>query len=250
MNTVANITSQSIPVASNLVIAGIKREKVNETRLGYLNALTDLNAQSKETASSTKRLASSAPKQTKKPEASFRLVETTDATLGMVMAAKAIKTGIKKGESIILVSPQKKHHVMARLEMLGVDVEAAMSNRKLAITTFTVDKEQGLETNYRASFGELFKHANTAVDSIVMLDMDSIVNLESQQTAYTTVSKFTQAADEMGCKVIAQYSRNQSEEHDRLDAACSSLVNAYFAMSRGEEGDASKFVLRGKNSPV
>ena len=250
-NSLQNTSSQvlqAIPPATNLVIAGIEQEKVNETRLGYINKLEASKGKGAKQSATTKRLASST-KQQKQPETGFRLIETIDASLGMVMAAKAIKVGLEKGESIILVSPQKSNHLMGKLEMLGVDVESALSSRKLAITQFEIDDDKGLNTNYRASFGELFKHANTAVDTIVIMDMDTIVNLESQNMAYTTVSKFTQAVDEMGCKVITQYTRNQSEEHDRLDAACSSLVNAYFAMSREEE-NGKKYLLRGKNRPI
>ncbi len=240
-------TCMKIPTVTNLVIDGVKQQNVNETRLGYLNTVTSVNAN----PASTKRLAVSLhtkQKTLKKPEASFRLIETTDISLGMIMTAKAISAGLKTGETIVLVSSEKKDRMMRKLEMMGLEIESYISDRKLIITQFTKDEDSGLSTNYRHAFGEIMKQANTVVDRIVIMEMDAVVNLESQTLAYATISKFTQAADEMGCKVIAQYARNQSEEHDRLDAACSSLVNAYFVMKRGENG--KKYLLQGKNRPV
>ncbi len=256
MNTAIQSATQSkpttpipmkIPCVTNLVIKGVKQENVNETRLGYLHTMTPAHASP---ATSNKRLAENShkPKQHKKPEASFRLIETTDVSLGMVMIAKAISASLRKGETIVLVSPEKKDHLMRKLEMMGVEIESFISTRKLIITQLGIDEDSGQAINYRQAFGEIFKQANTVVDRIVIMEMDAVVNLESQTLAYSTISKFTQAADEMGCKVIAQYARNQSEEHDRLDAACSSLVNAYFVMKRGDEG--RKYVLQGKNRPV
>ncbi|MEE9351631.1 MAG: hypothetical protein V3U78_05175 [Thiotrichaceae bacterium] len=249
----ATPSQNNIPQVHNLVIDGIDQQNVNETRLGYVNATVSAVTR----PASTKCLASIVQKterqpietkQVKKPEVAFRLMETTDTSLGLIMAAKAIKAGMKSGETIVLVSNTKTDQMMRKLEMIGLDIEQDISNRKLIITQFSFDEELGLSTNYRQAFGELFKQANTVVDRIIILDMDSLVNLESQYLAFATVSKFTQAADEMGCKVIAQYARNQSEEHDRLDAACSSLVNAYFVMQRGEQG--GKYLLQGKNRPV
>jgi hypothetical protein len=222
----ATPSQNTIPPVHNLVIDGIDQQNVNETRLGYVNSTVSVAPR----PAKTKRLAAMVHKtvrqpievkQVKKPEVAFRLMETTDASLGLIMAAKAIKAGMRNGETIVLVSNTKTDQVMRKLEMIGLDIEEDISNRKLIITQFSFDEDLGLSTNYRQAFGELFQQANTVVDRIIILDMDSVVNLESQYLAFATISKFTQAADEMGCKVIAQYARNQSEEHDRLDAACS-----------------------------
>ncbi len=246
-------SQNTIPPVHNLVIEGVNQQNVNETRLGYVNSTVSPVTH----PAKTKRLAAMVQKtkrqpveakQVKKPESSFRLMETSDSSLGLIMAAKAIKAGMACGETIALVSNTKTDQMMRKLEMIGLDIEQYISNRKLIITQFSFEEDLGLSTNYRQAFGELFNQANTAIDRIIILDMDSVVNLESQYLAFATVSKFTQAADEMGCKVIAQYARNQSEEHDRLDAACSSLVNAYFVMQRSEQG--GKYLLQGKNRSI
>ena len=180
-------------------------------------------------------------------EASFSLIETADAALEVLMAAKSVASGLKRGETVLLVSPEKPEHLIRKLAMTGLKVESFVKEGKLIIFSSqpAIAGNLSLATNYREVFGELFDLAGCPVDRIVVLKMDLLVNLESQYLAYASVSKFTQAADEMGCKFIAQYSRNQSEAHDRLDAACSSLVNSYFVMKRGEQ--RKKYQLQVKN---
>jgi KaiC/GvpD/RAD55 family RecA-like ATPase len=205
------------------------------------------------TGNSRYRIANAAPQQQpvprtrKAPEAGFRLMETPDATLATVMAAKTTRAGLANGENVILICPEAPEKVIQRLSMTGLDVESAIDFGKLVLLSSVpaISSDIGISTNYRELFGELFLLADMPADRVIMLGMDLVVNLESQYQAQASISKFTQAADEMGCKFIAQYTRNNSIEHDRLDAACSSLVNCYFAMSRAATGN--RYMLQVKN---
>ena len=85
-------------------------------------------------------------------------METTDTSLGLMMAAKAIKAGMKVVKHCLEVNT-KTDQMMRKLEMIGLDIEQDISNRKLIITQFSFDEELGLSTNYRQAFGELFKQA-------------------------------------------------------------------------------------------
>lgn len=183
----------------------------------------------------------------KAPENGFRLMETPDATLATVMAAKTTRAGLANGENVILICPEMPEKVIRRLAMTGLDVKPSIYFGQLVLLSSlpAISSDIGLSTNYRELFGELFVLAGMPADRIIMLGMDLVVNLESQYQAQASVSKFTQAADEMGCKFIAQYTRNNSVEHDRFDAACSSLVNSYFSMSRAATGN--RYTLQVKN---
>jgi hypothetical protein len=198
-------------------------------------------------ASTTTSQQQSVPRTRKAPEAGFRLMETPDATLATVMAAKTTRTGLANGENVILICPEAPEKVIQRLSMTGLDVESAIDFGKLVLLSSVpaISSDIGISTNYRELFGELFMLADVPADRVIMLGMDLVVNLESQYQAQASISKFTQAADEMGCKFIAQYTRNNSVEHDRLDAACSSLVNSYFVMSRAATGN--RYNLQIKN---
>lgn len=245
-NVVQLPVAKKLPPVRDLVIEGIEKQRVNETRLAYAQQVTA--PQSKKL--STCKLAEKLKKQIKAPEAGFRLLETTDASLGLVLAAKSVATALKNGETVVLVSPEQPAQIIRKLEMTGLKAKAAIKSRKLVIFSSqpAISGNVSLSTNYRDVFGELFDLANAPVDRMIILGMDLLVNLESQYLAYASVSKFTQAADEAGCKVIAQYSRNHSEAHDRLDAACSSLVNNYFVMKRGTNN--KRFQLQAKNIAV
>ncbi len=185
----------------------------------------------------------------KNPESNFRLVETSDNTLNTVLATKTVKTGLKNGETVVLVSPERPEQVMRKLAMTGINATAAIKRSRLFIFTSqpAISGNLSLSTDYRKVLGELLDLANKPVDRIVIMGVDLLLNLESQYLAFASVSKFSQAADEMGCKVIAQYSRNSSTAHDRLDAACSSLVNAYYVMQRGKAGCGKAFQLNPKS---
>lgn len=187
------------------------------------------------------------PRTRKAPEAGFRLMETPDATLAMVLAAKTTRAGLVNGENVVLICPESPENMIRRLAMTELDIESALYYEQLVLLSSlpAISSNIGLSTNYRELFGELFILADVPADRIIMLGMDLVVNLESQYQAQASISKFTQAADEMGCKFIAQYTRNNSVEHDRLDAACSSLVNSYFAMSRS--GTGNRYNLHVKN---
>ncbi len=187
------------------------------------------------------------PRTRKAPEAGFRLMETPDATLATVMAAKTTRAGLVNDENVILICPEAPEKVIQRLSMTGLDVESAIDFGQLVLLSSVpaISSDIGLSTNYRELFGELFMLAGVPAERVIMLGMDLVVNLESQYQAQASISKFTQAADEMGCKFIAQYTRNNSVEHDRLDAACSSLVNSYFVMSRATTGN--RYNLQIKN---
>lgn len=199
------------------------------------------------TSAAQKQQLSPIPRTRKAPEAGFRLMETPDATLAMVMAAKTTRAGLMNSENVILICPETPEKVIRRLSMIGLDIESAIDFGKLVLLSSlpAISSDIGVSTNYRELFGELFLLAGVPAERIIMLGMDLVVNLESQYQAQASVSKFTQAADEMGCKFIAQYTRNNSIEHDRLDAACSSLINSYFSMSRSETG--SRYNLHIKN---
>ena len=186
----------------------------------------------------------------KTPEAGFRLIETSDTTLAMVVAAKTVRTGLDNHETVILISPESSEHIVRRLAMTGFDAEMVIHAEQLILLSSLPAISSGfsISASYREFFGELFMLAGVPVDRIVLMGMDLLVNLESQYQAQASVSKFTQAADEMGCKFIAQYTRNNTVEHDRFDAACSSLVNAYYSMSRSEEGN--RYHLCAKNAFV
>lgn len=186
----------------------------------------------------------------KAPEAGFRLIETSDATLAMVVAAKTVRSGLDNDENVILIAPESSEHIVRRLAMTGFDVDSAIHSDNLILLSSLPAISSGfsISTNYREFFGELFMLAGVPIDRIVLMGMDLLVNLESQYQAQASVSKFTQAADEMGCKFIAQFTRNSTVEHDRFDAACSSLVNAYYSMSRSEEGN--RYSLCAKNAFV
>ena len=136
----------------------------------------------------------------KSPEASLSLIETTDAALEVVMTAKSVAAGLKKGETVLLVSPEKPEHLMRKLAVTGLNVEPFVKKGKLIIFSSqpAIAGNLSLATNYREVFGELFDLAGCPVDRIIVLKMDLLVNLESQYLAYASVSKFTQAADEMG----------------------------------------------------
>lgn len=187
------------------------------------------------------------PRTRKAPEAGFRLMETPDATLAMVMAAKTTRAGLMSGENVVLICPENPENIIRRLSMTGLDIESALYFEQLVLLSSlpAISSDIGISTNYRELFGELFILADVPADRVIMLGMDLVVNLESQYQAQASISKFTQAADEMGCKFIAQYTRNNSVEHDRFDAACSSLVNSYFSMSRAETGN--RYNLHVKN---
>jgi len=187
------------------------------------------------------------PRTRKAPEAGFRLMETPDATLATVMAAKTTRAGLANSENVILICPETPEKVIQKLSMTGLDVESAIDFGQLVLLSSipAISSDIGLSTNYRELFGELFLLADMPADRVIMLGMDLVVNLKSQYQAQASISKFTQAADEMGCKFIAQYTRNNSVEHDRLDAACSSLVNSYFVMSRAATGN--RYNLQIKN---
>lgn len=213
-----------------------------------INKIDTLGSKKAEaTKSLSQHLSRKVQNSTKLPEASFRLIETADAALEVVMTAKSVASGLRKGETVLLVSPEKPDHLIRKLAMTGLNVDSFVKSGKLIIFSSrpAIAGNLSLATNYREVFGELFDLAGCPVDRIIVQKMDLLVNLESQYLAYASVSKFTQAADEMGCKFIAQYSRNQSEAHDRLDAACSSLVDSYFTMKRSEL--RKKFQLQPKN---
>ncbi len=181
------------------------------------------------------------------PQTSFRLIETANMSLEILMAAKSVSAGLKKGENVILVSPESPEYLIRKLAMIGLNAQPYVDKGQLIIFNSqpAIAGNLSMSTNYKEVFDELFSLAGCSVDRVVMLRMDLLVNLESQYLAYASVCKFTQAAEQMGCKFIAQYSRNHSEAQDRLDAACSSLVNAYFVMKCGDK--KNKYQLLAKN---
>lgn len=184
---------------------------------------------------------------TKQAASTFRLLETPDAGMGLLLAAKMIRMGLKNGETVVIVSPEKPEYLIRKLEMTGMNVAAPFAKSKLLIFNSqpALAGNLSLSTNYQDVFGEIVNLANKPIDRMVLMGMDVLVNLESQYLAYASVSKFTQAAEEMGCNVIAQYSRNTSKAHDRLDAACSSLVNNYFVATRGQR---KRYQLQAKHA--
>ncbi|MEE9352493.1 MAG: hypothetical protein V3U78_09545 [Thiotrichaceae bacterium] len=220
----------------NLPIKKIPSNRVNATTKKQL---------SKSTNTKGKRINNSPINNA--PVSALRILETSDASSGILFSARTVRAGLKNNETVVLVSPEKPGQLIRRLEMIGLKVRPWIESGKLIIFNSqpAISGNLSLSTNYREVFGELFDLAGTPVDRMVIMGMDMLVNLESQYLAYASVSKFTQAADEMGCKVIAQYSRNQSEAHDRLDAACSSLVNSYFVTKR--ENKNKQYKLQAKN---
>jgi hypothetical protein len=135
---------------------------------------------------------------------------------------------------------------MRKLEMTGMNVADPFANSQLIIFNSqpALEGNLSLSTNYKDVFREIVELADQPIDRIVLMSMDVLVNLESQYLAYASISKFTQAAEELGCKVLAQYSRNRSKAHDRLEAACSTLVNHYFVVKRGQH---KNYQLQAKN---
>ena len=243
-NVVAFPPAKSLEQTQKLSMNGVEKIRVNETHPAYANTAPSYNHPPQQPQNTNK-----IQKQRKLPESSFRLIETADATLETLMAAKSVAAGLKNGETVVLVSPENPEYVMRKLAMAGLDVKAPINTGSLIIFSSqpAIAGNLSLSTNYREVFGELFDLAGCPVDRVIVLKMDLLVNLESQYLAYASVSKFTQAAEEMGCKFVAQYSRNQSEAQDRLDAACSSLVNAYFVMKRGKDGLQKSYQLQAKN---
>ncbi len=254
--------SEHFPPVRELTIEGVKKPQVIETRLAYLNekeARVDTPATTRklaerfsEKSSGTERQQRSVDQSCRKkqPGSSFRLIETTDLSLGTIMAAKAVDAGLREDETTVLLSFQNPQHLQRKLEMTGVDIHAAIKAKKLVIFNLEtlLDSRLGDAVRYKELFASIAHTMESPVDRIVILEMDGLVNLESQHAAYMSVSKFAQAADETGCKVIAQYVRKHDEEHDRLDAASSSVVPAYFVMCRDEQ--TGKYQLGSKNHPV
>ncbi len=190
-------------------------------------------------------------KQQETPEFYFRLIETADTKLEVVLAAKSIKTGLKQGETILLVSPEAPKDLIRKFALIGMDVKTLVKSKKLVLFGLRPEivGNLSLATNYKEVFDELITLADRPVDRIIILKMDLLLNLESQHLAYASVHKFSQAADEIECKFIAQYSRNSSNAHDRLDAACSSLVNSYFEMKHGNQ-QSGHYHLQVKNTAI
>ncbi len=210
-------------------------------------------------AASVNRVAAKSSKSTrvrrktrKAPENNFRLVEASDVALHTVLATKTVKMGLKSGETVILVGPERPEQLVRKLTMTGINAEAAIKSGKLFVFSLqpAISGNLSLSTDYHKVFGELFTLAGVPVDRVVIMGVDLLLNLESQYLALASVSKFTQAADEMGCKIIAQYVKNKSVAHDRLEAACSSLVNAYYTMRRGDSRIGKAYSLAIKSATV
>jgi hypothetical protein len=186
-------------------------------------------------------------KKANKTDTNFRLFETEDATLGLVMAARSIKNSLQKGETVAIVSHVNPQQLIQKLSLTGKDYQSSLEQGKLIIFSYqpTISSNLSMSTNYQSVFGELSELAEKPLDRIVIMGVDLLLNLESQNLAYTSVSKFIQAASEQGCQITAQYSRNQSLAHDRLDAACSSLIGSYYVMQRSNT--KARYTLQQKN---
>lgn len=256
-----------LPPVRELTIEGIKKQDVIETRLAYLHSSAPLRDKPAETRKLAKRCASqvrpeaaststqqtvSVPRSRPRhsPASAFRLIETKDVSQGIMMAAKAIGAGLATGEVIAVVSFHKPEQLKRKLEMTGLDMQAALDAGKLVIldAESLISADLSREIRYQSLFVDIQAALNLPLDRIVILEMDRLVDLDSQHSAYLSVSKFTQAADETGAKVIAQYVRKHTEMYDRLDAAASSVIPSYFVMSRDEQ--AGKYRLASKNHPV
>ncbi len=247
---------QNFPPVRELTIEGVKKQDVIETRLACLKAA---EATQRKPAGTCKMATNSksnaghlrhASRRKQTPVSTFRLIETSDASLGTMMAAKAVGAGLAAGETVVLLSFQKPEHTLRKLEMTGLDATAAIKNNKLVIldSEALLDDGSSETIRYKKLFASMQNELTTPLDRIVILEMDKLLDLQSQHAAYLSVSKFTQAADEMGIKIIAQYVREHNEAYDRLDAACSSAIPSYFVMHRDKE--TGKYRLSSKNHPV
>jgi hypothetical protein len=174
------------------------------------------------------------PNQQNIPAHNFQLIESEDSTLNALLATKSIKEGLKKGEIIVFVGSGKTKQLAQKLTLVGIDVTEAVKQGKLFIFSSlpAISGKLSLSTDYQQVFDELCQAVNKPFDCMIIMDVDALLTLESQYLAYASVSKFSQAANEIKSKVIAQYTRNQTVAHDRLEAACSSLVSTYFSAQR------------------
>lgn len=168
------------------------------------------------------------------PAHNFQLIESEDYALSTLLATKAIKERLQKGEIIVFVGSEQTKQLVQKLTLVGIDVTEAVKQGKLFIFSSlpAISGKLSLSTDYQQVFDELCQAVNKPFDCMIIMGVDALLTLESQYLAYASVSKFSEAANKIRGKIIAQYTRNQTAAHDRLEAACSSLVNTYFSAQR------------------
>lgn len=263
--SVVSFPTKPLPQARNIVIEGVDTPHVRETRMALDHKVSStaskyckprsqpvLKTSQKTIQQNIQKPAQNLAKEVyhskKSFEASFRLIETKSRKLEVMMTVKSVAAGLKNGETVLLVSPEPTEKLIKKIGMTGLNVNPFINSGKLIILNSQRIANRNLDqmTSYREILGGLVSSAKYPVDRMVILNMDKMVNLKSDYLATTTVGNFIQVAEEIGCKIIAQYSHDKSAAHARLERACGSLVSSYYTMTDGKQHNNYQLKIKNK----
>lgn len=176
----------------------------------------------------------------------FLLIEVEAPNLEYLILAKMLKRHLNQGKKIIVASPAAPEYLMQQLSQLEYDFNQKVTSEQMILFSYqsSVSSNISLSADYAAVFNELKQLSGIEADLIILLGVDMLFNLESQNLAYTTINKFFHAIQQLDSHVIAQFIRNDSTAHNRLVAACSSLIPPYVTVNTSLTSGRTKIQLK------
>ncbi|CAA6824784.1 MAG: Unknown protein [uncultured Thiotrichaceae bacterium] len=178
----------------------------------------------------------------------FRVLQTENASLNVLVAAKNIESGLNKGETVVLVCEERPEVIEGKFDRINADVKAAIKSGQLVIISMSQTKqdpyEMSVNSSYRQMFTDLNDFVRKPIGRIVVLELDKYLDLASEYRAIQSMQEFYEAAGAVDCPVLTQVVHDESVASELLVKVSREVTSRFFSLVK----DNNQLRLSGKTT--
>lgn len=219
-----------------LQIVGVETQPIVERRSTTIAQVASeiSSTPAKKTKKRTCRMAMASLAKINKRNPEFRVLQTENKSLNMLVAAKNVESGLNKGETVVLVCEERPEVIEHKFNMINVDVKTAIKNGELVIVS--MDKtsqdpyEMSINTSYQQMFKDLKGFVQKPIGRVVVLELDKYLDLGSEYRAMQSMQEFYEAAGAVDCPVLTQAIHNESGASELLVKVSREVTSRFFSL--------------------
>lgn len=224
-----------------LQIVGVETQTIVERRpTSIAQIAAEKSAKpSKRTNQRTCRMTMASLSKITKSQQDFRVLQTENTSMNMLVAAKNVESGLNKGETVVLVTEERPDIIERKFTMMNVDVKTAMENGQLVIISMNQTQQDAYEmpvaASYKQMFSDLESYAGKRIGRIVVLELDQYLDLETEYRALQSMEEFHSAAAVVDCPVLTQVVHNDSDASELLVKVSREVTSRFFSLVKDND---------------
>lgn len=185
----------------------------------------------------------------------LNVVATSDDRVGNMVLGHFIHEGLKKGETTLLISFEKKQSFFDNFKLSGIDFEPYYEKKQFLFYNFisNIRHKVGFLQDYRALFNEIYRLAENQVPTRVAIDqVDALLNLSNTQLIHLTCEKLASSCRSRtarGITTLAQYVKFNDKTHQSLGVALQKSAAGYMELLNKKNDKDESLELHVKKMP-